>query len=90
MVMTSSLANTLPKTTLMISCDEAAVEGTLPCNVSLLPAPLFVVERTSTFDVSWINAPLNWLPLPNELSDSPSLTDKVDKNSPISDIESAS
>lgn len=52
MVMTSSLANTLPKTTLIISYDEAAVEGTLPCNVSLLPVPLFVVERTSAFDVS--------------------------------------
>lgn len=48
--MTSSHANTLPKTTLIISCDEAAVEGTLACNVSLLPVPLFVVERTSIFE----------------------------------------
>ena len=89
-VMSSSLANTLPKTTLIISCDEAAVKQTLPCNVSLLPVQLFVMERTSTFDVSWINAPLKWLPLPNELSDLLSLTDKVDKGSPLSGIESAS
>ena len=87
MVTTSSLVNTLPKTALITSWDDAAVEGTLTFNVSWLPVPLPVAEGTLTFDVSWI--PLS-LPLLHKLSDSLSLTERVDKDSPLSDIESAS